>query len=187
MDKIFFATGNKEKAREAQAILGVEVEIADIEVDEVQSMDLEYVARRKAEEAFRKIKKPVLVDDVGFYISAWNGFPGPLIKFLDKARGNQGILQMMEGEKNRSVKIQSAIGYHDGSNVHVFIGEINAHIGFEEKGIDGWGFDPIVIREGETKTIAELGFDHKNKVSHRAKSLQMLKEFLDSKAGSNEV
>lgn len=179
MDKIYFATGNQEKVKEAQAILGIPIEIADIETDEVQSMNLEYVARKKAEEAYKILGKPVLVDDVGFYINAWNGFPGPLIKFLDKAVGNKGILRMLKEEENRKVKIQSAIGYHDGNAVRVFIGEISARIGFEEKGQEGWGFDPIVIRDGEEKTIAEMGFEHKNKVSHRAKSLAMLKEYLD--------
>ena len=180
MDKLYFATGNVEKVKEAHAILCVPIEIADIELDEVQSMDLEYVARKKVEEAYKIVGKPVIVDDVGFEIEALNGFPGPLVKFLFTSIGNKGVLRLLENEKNRNVTIQSAVAYHDGNEVHVFVGEITGTIAFEEKGNDGWGFDPIVIRDSEDKTIAELGFEHKNKVSHRALSLQKLKEFLDT-------
>lgn len=178
MQKLYFATRNKDKVKEAHAILGIPIEIADVEVDEVQSMDLEYVARRKAEEAFKILQKPLIVDDVCFKIAAWSGFPGPLVKHLLNAMGIKGLLKAMENETNKGVIVQNAIGYHDGKESHVFIGEFKGVIATEEKGTDGWGFDVIIIPEGEKLTLAELGTLHKNKMSHRFKSLQMLKEFL---------
>lgn len=180
MKKLYLASGNPEKVREAEAILKIPIEIANIETDEVQSMDLDYVTRRKAEEAFKIVKSPLIVDDVGFEIEAWNSFPGPLVKFLFKSLGNAGVLKLLENEKNRNVKVQAIVGYHDGKEIHTFLGERKAKIAFEERGSDGWGFDSIIIPEGETKTIAELGFDHKNKYSHRALALVKLKEYLTS-------
>ncbi len=177
---LYFATGNNEKVREAQAILGIPIEIVNIEIDEVQSMDLEYVARKKVEAVFAILQKPVIVDDVGLFIDAWSGFPGPFVKYFFKTLGNEGILRILENEKNRDVTVKNAIGYHDGVTAHVFIGQRRGKISHLQKGNDGWGFDPIIIPEGEEQTIAELGFEHKNKNSHRSKSLQMLKEFLDS-------
>lgn len=74
--KLLFATGNKDKVEEARAILEVPIEIANIEIEEVQppvighrttSEDLEYVAKRKVEEAYKQLGKPVFVDDVGVF------------------------------------------------------------------------------------------------------------------------
>jgi len=178
---IYFATGNKEKVKEAQAILKIPIQIAEMEIDEVQSLDSSFVVKKKAEEAFRVLQKPVIVDDVSVFIEALNGFPGPLIKYLREGIGNQGIIEILNSKNNRRAIVQNAIGYHDGNKVHVFLGEVKGTVSTEEKGNDGWGFDTIFIPEGEDKTLAELGFDKKNEISHRRLSLDKLKEFLDSK------
>lgn len=180
MQKLYFVTGNPEKVREAQAILKLPIEIADLEIDEVQSLDSLYVAKRKVEEAFKILQKPVIVDDVSVFIEALNGFPGPLIKSLREAIGNQGIIEMLDSKNTRKAVVQNTIGYHDGKDVHVFLGEIRGTVSTEERGTDGWGFDTCFIPEGEKETLAELGFVKKNRISHRRKSLDNLKEFLDS-------
>lgn len=183
MKEIFFATGNKDKIIEAQAILDIPIKIATIEVDEVQSMDLEYIARRKTEEAYRILQNPVITDDVGVFIEAWNGFPGPFAKFILDELGNDKILEMLAREANRNVIVRSAIGYHDGKNVRVFIGEVRGTLALEQKGTDGWGFDPIIIPNGENQTFAEMGHDKKNQLSHRKKALDKLRIFLDGQKG----
>ncbi len=180
MSKLLFATSSKNKVREASDILGIPLEIAELELPEIQSMDLETVVRKKVEAAFEILKKPVMVDDVGFKIDAWNGFPGPFIKYLLHSLGNKKLLQVLKDEKNKKIVAQCAIGYHDGQKVHVIIGEIKGKFTNEERGKDGWGFDFFVIPEGQTKTMAELGFEEKNKVSHRHAALAKFKEFLDS-------
>ena len=174
------ATGNEGKILEARAILKIPIEIASIDIDEVQSMDLEYVARRKTEAAYSILKKPVITDDVGVFIEVWKGFPGPFAKFILDHMGNVMVLKLLENEKNRNVIVRSVVGYHDGREVHVFIGEVEATLAFEEKGTDGWGFDPIIIPNGETQTYAEMGLTKKSQVSHRRKALDKLKIFLDS-------
>lgn len=180
MKKIVMATGNKGKIEEAQAILNMPLEIVQIEVDEVQSMDLAYVAKRKAEEAYKALQRPVIVDDVGVFIDAWNGFPGPFAKYILDSLGNKRILELLENEKNRNVIVKSAIGYHDGSKIHVFIGEVRGKIASEERGAQGWGFDPIIIPNGQTQTYAQMGLLGKNKLSHRKKALDKLRKFLNS-------
>lgn len=178
--RLTFATSHKGKVEEAQKMLSIPLDVVDIEVDEVQSMDLEYVARRKVEEVFKILKKPVIIDDVGFNIEVWNGYPGPLVKFLQKIVGNEKILELLKYEKNRNAKVQSAIGYHDGKEAHVFIGEVKGTIATEQRGTDGYGFDPIMIPDGQTKTYAEMGVEGKNKISHRRKAFDKLKAYLDS-------
>lgn len=180
MKDLVFATTNKGKVEEAHAILGVPVEIAELEIDEVQSMDMEYVSKKKTEAAYQILKKPVITDDVGVFIEAWNGFPGPFAKHILDSIQNEGILKLMEDEPNRNVTVKCAIGYHDGQEVHVFIAEVKGHLADKIKGSDGWGFDFVVIPEGYSQTFAEMGFKDKNKISHRALALEKLKEYLDS-------
>ncbi|KKP80571.1 MAG: Non-canonical purine NTP pyrophosphatase [Candidatus Levybacteria bacterium GW2011_GWB1_35_5] len=187
MKKIFVATQNKGKVGEISDILQIPLEFADIEIDEVQSMDLEYVARQKAKEAFKILKKPVIVDDVGVYIEAWNSFPGPFVKYAHNLLGNTKILDLLKNEKNRKVIVQSAVAYHDGRKIHTFIGTVKGTLSFEEKGKEGWGFDPIIIPYGEKLTFGEMGIKRKNQVSHRAKALDKFKKFLDSQKQKKEI
>ncbi|KKP96193.1 MAG: Non-canonical purine NTP pyrophosphatase [Microgenomates group bacterium GW2011_GWC1_38_14] len=180
MKKLLFATGNKGKIIEAEHILGIPLETVNIEIDEVQSMDLEYVAKRKAEAAFKILRKPVIIDDVGVFIEAWNGFPGPFAKFILDKLGNRRVLEILKSEKNRNVTVTSAVGYRDGKNTHVFLGEVQATLAHEERGTEGWGFDPIIIPLGQKLTYAEMGLLGKSKLSHRKKALEKFRKFLDS-------
>ena len=180
MQKIFVATGNKGKVDEISAILKIPLKIADIEIDEVQSMDLEYVARKKVQEAFNILKKPVIVDDVGVFIDVWNKFPGPFVKYMYNLLGNKKILELLRNEKNRKVIVQSVIAYHDGKKIHTFVGTVNGTLSLKEKGTQGWGFDPIIIPDGEKETFAQMGPKKKNLISHRAKALQKFKKFIDT-------
>lgn len=180
MKKLLIATGNKGKVQELEDFLGIPLEIANIDIDEVQSMDLEYVSRRKTEEAFKILKKPVITDDVGVFIEVWNNFPGPFVKYASDVLGLKKILDLLKNEKNRNVIVRSAVSLHDGKKIHTFIGEVKGTIAPQERGTDGWGFDPIIIPNGETQTYAEMGFKKKNQLSHRRKAFDKLKAFLDS-------
>src|SRR3989338_3993072 len=102
MKKLCFVTSNKDKVDEAREILGIPIEIVDIDIDEIQSMDLKKIVKHKALEAYRRVKKHLFVDDVSFEVKAWNGFPGPFIKFLRLA-GSELLLRMLSGEKDKTV------------------------------------------------------------------------------------
>jgi len=176
---LYFATGNPEKVKEAQAILGIPIKIAELELDEIQDIDIEKVASRKVQEAFNILKKPVFIDDVGVYIEAWNGFPGPFAKFLQEAGGCAQILRMLENEKNRNVLIKSLVAFCDGKKIHIFTGELHGKIAFDARGKTGWGFDPIIIPDGQGQTYAEMGEEKKNSLSHRRLALDKFKKFLN--------
>ncbi len=177
MSSLVFVTGNASKAKEAQQILGVPVIVQTLELNEIQSLDLDDIARKKAEDAYRIVQKPLIVDDVGLYISAWNRFPGPFIKYLLAEGGNELLLKMLHREKNTSATVICTIGYHDGNTVHVLRGEVTGKI-VEPRGEGGWGFDPVFEEKTTGKTFAEMGIDQKNKLSHRFRALEALKEFL---------
>ncbi len=182
MNEILFATGNQGKIDEAMAMLGAPVKIADIQIDEAQSMDLEYVSRKKAQAAFDVLKKPVIVDDVGLFIDSLKGFPGPFAKFVLETMGVDGLLVLLKNETNRKVIVKSGVAYHDGENIHYFEGEVQGTLAIEQRGDEGFGFDPVIIPDGETKTYAEMGIEGKNRISHRRRALDKLREYLDSQS-----
>jgi non-canonical purine NTP pyrophosphatase (RdgB/HAM1 family) len=175
---LVFVTGNEGKVKEAQAILGQTVKIVKMDIDEVQSLDIEYIVKRKAQDAYKKLQKPLLVDDAGLFIDAWNDFPGALVKFIDLSGGNELLLKMMAGEKNRKAYFMSAVAFHDGKEVKVFIGKIDGSIALEQTGKNGWGYDPIFIPTGEERTFAQMTSDEKNSISHRRRALTKLQYYL---------
>jgi XTP/dITP diphosphohydrolase len=79
------------------------------------------------------------------------------------------------------------LGYHDGKDVHVFIGEVYGSIAVEERGTDGFGFDPIIIPNGQKLTYAEMGLEGKNTMSHRKRALELFREFLDSQKNKKDI
>ena len=184
MKRLCFVTSNKDKVDEAQKILGIPIEIVNLDIDEIQSLDLKKVVEAKAREAYKRVRKPVFVDDVSFEVRAWNGFPGPFIKFIRQAGNNSFdlLLRMLAAEKDKTVRITAGIGYHDGKKVHVIEGSCMGRI-VSRRGDKAWGFDPYVIPQGYTKTFGELDENIKNKISHRAKALRNFKKFLNSQSG----
>lgn len=178
MTELCFVTGNKGKVAEAKAILDVPVVAYPMELDELQSLDLEKIVTYKVNQAYARVGKPVFVDDVGLYIQTFNGFPGPFVKFLLEAGGNGLLLKMMSGQTDRNVIARAAIAYHDGTNIHTFIGDVNGVIAPEPRGDGGWGWDPVFIPQGKDMTYAEMGQVEKNAISHRRAALEKLKQFL---------
>lgn len=158
--------------------MGFPIEIADVDLVEIQSLNLEDIITNKVKEAYKKLKKPVLVDDVGIFFDAWNGFPGPFIKFLYQSGGGELILKMLAGEKNRNVTIKAAAGFYDGKKLLTCVVDVKGTVATEERGEDGWAFDFVFIPEGDTRTFAQMGTKEKNKRSHRFKSMNMMKMLL---------
>ncbi len=187
MKKIYYATGNKGKAGEAERMLGIDLEVADLELDELQSMDLGVIVRHKVEQAYEKLKAPVIVDDVSVEVEVWNGFPGPFIKFAHHAGGIPLLLYFLRNETNRNIKVICTLGYHDGEKVHVFSGVVPGIFTTEERGEKGWGLDPIILPDGQTQTFSEMDIALKNRVSHRALAFEKLKKHLEGQKEDSKL
>lgn len=180
MKELLIATGNPGKVSELEDILNYPLQIAVVDIDEVQSMDLKYVSRKKTEAAFKLTNAPVITDDVGVFIEAWNGFPGPFVKYVYTVMTINKLLKSLRNEQNRNVIVRCAVGYHDGVQIHTFMGEVKGKIALEAKGSNGWGFDPIIIPDGENETFAQMENEKKNRISHRGLAFAKFKNFLDS-------
>jgi len=180
MELKYFATGNKNKLREVNEILGMDLEQIDLELLEPQGIDVAEVVEEKARDAYEKCGKPVLVEDTGLEFIAWNGLPGALIKWFMDSVDNKGILKMMAGEAERGIKAKTAVGFYDGQKCHVFVGEVEGEIPAEVRGQSGFGWDPLFIPKGYDESFAEMGSAEKNQISMRKLALEKLSNFLTS-------
>ena len=178
MQTLYFVTRNEGKVKEVEEILGILVHPFRADLEEIQSLDLEEIVRAKVQRAFELVGKPLFVDDVALHFEAWNGFPGPFIKYLCEAVGNEGLLKMMKDELNRHVTAKAAIGFHNGKEVITFVGEVKGTMAKEPRGESGWGWDPIFVPVHTEKTYAELTPEEKNAVSHRRVALERFRECL---------
>lgn len=178
-----FVTTNESKRREAEKILGIELGKAAIEVPEVQSPDFAEVALHKvrsARDALGSPPYPVIVEDSGLVIAAWNGLPGAFTRWFLQSVGNEGILGMLSDE-DRSARAVCAVAVAgaDGE-VRVFEGMVEGEISPEPRGEEGFGWDPIFVPRGSRLTYAEMGED-KHKDSHRARAFRQLRGWLEER------
>lgn len=176
MTKLYFATSNRNKLREARKILGMKISQLKTRIVEPQLWSIKAVSKEKARQAYAAIKKPVFVEDTAIYIRGLNGFPGPFIYWVRKTIGNKGLLKLMKGVKNRKAEAKTVITHCNGKSYKQFVGSVKGRITNRERG-GGWGFDPIFIPNGYDKTYGELG-EKKNEVSHRAKAFKKFKKWL---------
>lgn len=179
MTPIYFVTGNEGKYREAKALLPT-LERINFDLPEEQSLDPQLVISKKLEVARTKHTGPLIVEDTSLYLDGLNGFPGPLIKWMLQAVGNQGIYQLVSDIRNRGATAKTVIGYDDGNGrVEFFEGEIDGQI-VAPAGIDGFGWDDIFKPNGIDETFAEMGDDFKPEFSMRTRAFKQLQEYLQS-------
>jgi len=175
----FFVTGNTHKFHEARAVLskfGIAVAMLNLEAIEVQADNLETIAKTSASDAAQKSGLPVFVEDAGLFVNVLNGFPGPYSNYVYRTIGTRGILRLMEKTIQRDAYFHSVIAFcnpHEKREPVSFEGKVDGKISYEEKGEQGFGFDPIFEPEAERgKTFAQMTTEEKNKHSHRAHALQ---------------
>lgn len=159
MITINLVTHNKNKVKEFKHILEPEIVIIhiDMEYDEMKADTNEIVAMHSAQYLADRLKKSIVVEDSGLFISALNGFPGTCSAFVHKRIGIEGMLKLMKGIKNRECFYRSAVACCEpGKRAEVFLGEEKGSLAEEIRGSFGFGHDPVFIPEGETKTYGEM-------------------------------
>lgn len=172
-------TSNKNKIAEINEILGTNHQVSQIHIPEIQSLDLDEVIAHKAEEAYRKIKKPVLVEDISLEIEALNGLPGTFIKFFLERLGTESTVKSVGKAKTDTI-VTAAVAIFDGQNLKVFKGVVKGTLSKKNRGEHGFGFDKVFIPEGHIKTYAQMPPSLKNQISYRAIALKKVKKFLTS-------
>ncbi|MFY9286095.1 MAG: XTP/dITP diphosphatase [Tissierellaceae bacterium] len=191
--KLILSTNNRHKVEEIKNILkGLPIEVLskqdvglDFEVDE-DGQTLEENSLKKAQALAARVDYMVMADDSGLFVDALDGAPGVYSSRYAGEEGNDenNNLRLLEELKDvpleergaRFITVMSLIT--EDKEVFTIKGECKGHIGFEARGSKGFGYDPLFIPEGYSKTFAELGEDVKNKISHRAKALEGVQDLI---------
>jgi XTP/dITP diphosphohydrolase len=179
-DSIVLVTQNKHKLAELTPLFkeyNIPFETTTLEKFEIRSTDVEEIAGAAARHAFMTLGRPVVLDDTGFFVSALKDFPGAYAAFALKSIGYQGILKLLEDVEDRRARFVTAVGFYDGTHLKTFVGEMHGTISNEPSGSEGFGYDPIFIPEGFTKTYADLTFEEKISISHRSRAFRKFLEW----------
>ncbi len=193
IEKVIFATGNEGKMREVRMILGdlgiqvISMKEAGVTAEaEENGTTFEENAIIKAKEIMEKTGEIVLADDSGLEVDALGGEPGIYsARYMGHDTSyhikNNSLIERLEGKtgEERSARFVCAIAacFPDG-RVLTTRGTMEGQIGYEEKGENGFGYDPVFYLPEYQCYSAELPLEEKNKLSHRGKALRLMKEAL---------
>ena len=177
MEPPVFVTGRAEKAREAER-LGFRFVRVDLDLAERQALDPAEIVEFKARDAYAKLARPVVVEDSGLAIKAWNGFPGALVKWLEQSAGLEAMARMLDRFPDRSATATCAVAYFDGERFVSARGEVSGAIANAPRGESGFGWDALFIPDGNDRTFAEMSGEEKDRVSHRRRAWEALAQRL---------
>lgn len=178
---ILFVTTNDGKFREVSAKLAeanLRIAREDRTYPEIQADRLEKVVRFAATVLDDQIRGDYLIDDSGLFIEALGGFPGVYSSYVYKRLGAAGILKLLAGALTRSATFETVFLLRQAEDHEVFHGDCHGTIADRERGKGGFGFDPIFIPAGATKTFGEMSLTEKNAFSHRAHAVDALAAYL---------
>ena len=181
--EITMVTGNENKLKEIQKIFeNPNIKKEKLELDEIQTLNSLELTQHKAKQAYDILKRPVIIEDTSFEISALNNLPGPFIKFFIDKLGNEAPIILLNNQTNRLAKAITTACYYDGKYIIHAEGIVKGEITQKLSEGEGFGFDFCFIPKGYDKTVAELGSETKNQISWRAKALKELKYALEERA-----
>jgi len=178
---LYYVTTNPGKLREARRYLGDSViDSYDYDYPEIQATTLEPIAGA-----------PVVVDDAGLFIDAFDGFPGPYSSFVENTIGIERVWHLTRAVDDREAAFRCVLAYCDGEGfddgverdgdalpVKCFTGVVEGEI-VAPRGSGGFGYDPIFEHDGAT--FAERTADEKNELSHRGRALEAFAEWFDGR------
>jgi XTP/dITP diphosphohydrolase len=191
LKKIIFATGNEHKAEEVRAIFSdLDIEIITLKQLEnppeiiEDGSTFEENSLIKARTIFAKYRMPVLADDSGLEVDQLDGAPGIYSARYGGEEGNfkknnEKLLEELSNfPKPHKARFVCVVSFIDESREITAEGELPGEIIDEYRGENGFGYDPLFVPVGYSKTLAEISSDEKNKISHRARAFEKMKKLL---------
>jgi len=189
--KLIFASNNLNKIKEIQQLLPSSFEIVSLQdigcnEDIPETADtIEGNAILKANYVTQKYSLNCFADDSGLEVEILNGAPGVYsARYAGEPKNDDNnmnkLLDNLIGKDNRKANFKTVICLNINGDQHLFTGIINGKIIDEKIGSNGFGYDPVFVAEGYTKTFAELTMQEKSSISHRAEAVKQLIVFLSS-------
>ena len=186
---LLFATSNKNKVLEIKKVLPKEFNIKSLDdigfCEEIPENEnsIEGNAIFKANYMYKKYNLNVFADDTGLEVDSLNGKPGVhsarYAGISKNSRDNiNKLLKKLKNKKNRKARFKTVIALILNSKIHTFEGVVEGVITKKPKGENGFGYDPVFIPRGYTKTFGELSLEEKNSISHRSLAMNKLIDFI---------
>jgi XTP/dITP diphosphohydrolase len=185
---VTFVTRNPGKVpevREGLAQYGVRVRWRRREFSEPQASDLQTVVEAKLR-SVRELEGYVLVEDSGLFIPSLGGFPGVYSAHFLEIWGFGPVLELLR-HRSRRAFFRTVAGLRHGRQRWTFEGEVRGRIAPRPKGGGGFGYDPIFVPDGWDRTFAEAPPEAKNTISHRARAIRKVGEFLRARRPGEKV
>jgi len=190
--ELIFATNNLHKITEIQSLIGDNFILKSLKqigcTEDIPETEptLEGNALLKARHIYDKYGKNCFADDTGLEIEALDGRPGVFSARYatdghDFEANIDKVLEELAGAENRKARFRTVVALILDGSVHYFEGIVNGEIITERKGIEGFGYDPVFQPDGYNLTFAEMPLQEKNKISHRARAVGKLVDFLNLK------
>lgn len=193
LEEIVFASHNEGKIKEIKKLLapyGIKVKSAlDTNLPDVEETGktFEENSLLKSRTIAKLVNMPCLADDSGLCVDALNGAPGVYSARYapnrDFDKGMEKLLAEMEKSPNKSRNAHFScvisLAWPDGQ-YKVFAGQVDGKIAFHKMGAGGFGYDPLFVPEGFTSSFAQMSQEEKNKISHRGRAVEKLKDFLNN-------
>jgi XTP/dITP diphosphohydrolase len=187
--KLIFATNNKHKLEEVKKLLSKQFQLITLaeagindDIPETGTI-LEENASIKSHFVFERTGLNCFADDTGLEVEALNGSPGVYsaryagekCSFADSVNK---LLSKMKEKDNRKARFRTVISLILNGKEYFFEGIVDGEITRDARGGEGFGYDPVFMPEGFEMTFAEMSLEKKNKISHRARAMEKLVEFL---------
>ncbi|SHN35481.1 non-canonical purine NTP diphosphatase [Mucilaginibacter sp. OK098] len=189
MHQLVFATNNTHKLQEVSAKIDGQIKLLSLDdigcFDDIAETGLTFRENASIKSRYirDKYKLDCFGDDSGLEIDALNGEPGVYSARYAGEHGNHAnnidkVLKGLQDQTNRKARFRTVISLIWNDEEHFFEGTVEGAIRHERSGNEGFGYDPIFQPDGYNVTFAEMSLDEKNKISHRAKAMEKLVEFL---------
>ena len=186
---LLFATSNKNKVLEIKKVLPKEFNIKSLDdigfCEEIPENEntIEGNAIFKANYMYKKYNLNVFADDTGLEVDSLNGKPGVhSARYAGISKNSTDninkLLKKLKNKKNRKARFKTVIALILNSKIYTFEGVVEGIITKKSKGENGFGYDPVFIPRGYTKTFGELSLEEKNSISHRSLAMNKLIDFI---------
>lgn len=189
--ELIFATHNKNKVIEVKSLINQNINLLNLSdinfTDDINetATTLEGNALLKAQTIFKKTKLDCFADDSGLLVDALNDEPGVYsARYAGEQKNDEDnitkLLNNLHGIENRKAQFKTILALILNGNEYLFEGTMHGTITYEKMGLNGFGYDPIFMPKGFSKTFAELTLEEKSKISHRALALNKMVDFINS-------
>ena len=179
---LHFATSNPNKIGELSELLEYRITPLELDLQEIQTTDLQELVKHKLKQAYEHIHAPVIVEDTSLYFKAWNELPGPLVKWFIKNLGLAGMVSALSQFEDKSAQVVCCLGYtNNGKSMYLFEGKVKGEI-VKPRGSLNFGWDAIFQPSEHEQTFGEMDPEDKNRISPRGIAANKFKHFLTQSA-----